>query len=248
MSIDGIASYGQTISDLLPSEDLSLMKTGCDSAGRLRRMYALMDAHFGDLHWWPADEPFEVIVGAILTQNTAWRNVTLAIAKLKEAEVLSPGGLDGIGEDRLADLIRSSGYYRVKAGRLKALVRFLKEEYGGSMDCLAAEETTTLRSKLLKVHGIGEETADSILLYACRKPVFVVDAYTRRILMRHEIIRPQASYAEVQNLFMHNLAPDVYLYNQYHALIVNTGKEFCKKKGLCPQCPLKEISSVMTGD
>ncbi len=218
------------------------MELESDSAGRLRRMYALLDARFGELHWWPADAPFEVVVGAILTQNTAWRNVTLAIAKLKEAAVLSPGGLDEIGEDRLADLIRSSGYYRIKAGRLKALVRFLKEEYGGSMDCLAAEETVLLRSKLLKVHGIGAETADSILLYACQKPVFVVDAYTKRILMRHAIIDAKASYAEVQALFMKILPPDVRLYNQFHALIVNTGKEFCRKKELCPLCPLQELS------
>ena len=202
----------------------------------------MLDAHFGDLHWWPADAPFEVIVGAILTQNTAWRNVTLAIAKLKEAAVLSPDGLDGISQDGLADLIRSSGYYRIKAGRLKAFVRFLKREYASSLERLAGEETATLRRKLLGVHGVGEETADSILLYACRKPVFVVDAYTKRILTRHDIVHEKASYAEIQTLFMKNLPPDVQLYNQYHALMVHAGKEFCRKRKLCPECPLRALS------
>lgn len=205
-------------------------------------MYDLLDGHFGNLHWWPGDSVFEVIVGAILTQNTAWRNVALALTKLKDAGILTPLDLKEVEPENLENLIRSSGYYHVKARRLKAFSEFLQREYGSSLEGLAAEESDNLRIKLLQVHGIGEETADSILLYACQKPVFVVDAYTRRILSRHAIIQETAYYSAIQDLFMRNLPRSVSLYNQYHALLVNTGKLFCTPKRRCRECPLIELA------
>jgi len=204
----------------------------------LLAIYETLNAYFGDLHWWPGDSPFEVIAGAILTQNTAWRNVESAIVKLKSEGHLYPGGILKIDEKTLADLIRPAGYYNIKTRRLKSFIRFLYEEYDGDLDCMFAEDLWRLREKLLTVKGIGEETADSILLYAGNKPVFVIDAYTKRILLRHNIIRADADYPEIQNLFMNNLPHSVPLYNQYHALLVNTGKYFCAKKPRCDECPL----------
>jgi len=204
----------------------------------LYAIYEALNAYFGDLHWWPGDSPFEVIVGAILTQNTAWRNVESAISKLKSEDCLCPDLIFTIDERRLADLIRPAGYYNIKTRRLKAFIRFLYEEYNGDLDCMFAENLWHLRGKLLTVKGIGEETADSILLYAGNKPVFVIDAYTRRILLRHKIVRADATYKEIQNLFMNNLPPSVPLYNQYHALLVNTGKFFCNRNPRCDECPL----------
>jgi endonuclease-3 related protein len=154
----------------------------------LLKIYHLLDGYFGALHWWPAKEPFEVVVGAILTQNTAWTNVEKAIGALRQAGLLSCAALSRVDEQTLAAAIRPSGYYRVKAGRLKNLVHFLEREYAGSCKRMAAEETHTLRQKLLRIGGVGPETADSILLYACGKPVFVSDSYTRRILERHGLI------------------------------------------------------------
>lgn len=221
---------------------LTRKEVGANPGRYLRRMYDLLNAYFGDLHWWPADSAFEVVVGAILTQNTAWHNVTLAISKLKDADLLTPEGLDRVEPERLAGLIRSAGYYRIKTERLKAFVCFLKAEYGGSLCRLAAEGTDALRIRMLQVRGIGEETADSILLYACQKPVFVVDAYTKRILSRHAVVNEQARYLDVQSLFMSSLPLDVPLYNQFHALFVQTGKEFCRKEKRCQACPLKELA------
>jgi endonuclease-3 related protein len=204
----------------------------------LLEIYERMTGYFGDLHWWPAAEPFEMMVGAILTQNTAWRNVERAITALREKNLLTPAALFHLPEDQLAQMIRPSGYYHLKAGRLKAFVRFMMEGYGGSVQEMSAEEPTGLREKLLGVHGIGPETADSILLYGCHKPVFVSDAYTRRILIRHSIIGDDADYREIQSLFMDHLPPDVYLFNQFHAMIVSTGKGFCRKTPQCAGCPL----------
>ncbi len=205
----------------------------------LLAIYKTLNAHFGDLNWWPGNSPFEVIVGAILTQNTAWRNVEKAIARLKSQELLHPAGILGIDESTLADLIRPAGYYNIKTRRLKSFIRFLYDEYGGKLDNMFAEDLWHLRAKLLAVKGIGEETADSILLYAGEKPIFVVDAYTRRVLQRHDIIRSDATYKEIQNLFMTRLPHNVPLYNQYHALFVNTGKYFCSRKPRCESCPLQ---------
>jgi endonuclease-3 related protein len=204
----------------------------------LRAIYETLNAYFGDLHWWPADSPFEVIVGAILTQNTAWRNVESAISKLKSENCLCPDLMFAIDEKKLADLIRPAGYYNIKTRRLKAFIRFLYEEYRGDLNCMFAADLWYLRGRLLTVKGIGEETADSILLYAGNKPIFVIDAYTRRILLRHKIIREDATYKEIQNLFMNDLPQSVPLYNQYHALLVNTGKFFCNRNPRCDECPL----------
>lgn len=201
-------------------------------------LYDLMNARFGDLKWWPADGPFEVMVGAILTQNTAWTNVEKAIAALKQRRLLSPSALARTDEAILAGIIRPSGYYNVKARRLKAFVRFFLADYRGSVEAMSAEEIAPLREKLLGVPGVGPETADSILLFACRKPVFVSDAYTRRILLRHRLIPADADYHLIQALFMANLPPDAALFNQFHALLVQTGKTFCRKTPQCAPCPL----------
>jgi endonuclease-3 related protein len=205
-------------------------------------IYERLNAHFGDLHWWPADGPFEVMVGAILTQNTAWSNVEKAIAALKERRLLSPRKLSKLDEETLAGIIRSSGYYHLKARRLKAFVRFFQDEYGGSVPAMSADEPPLLREKLLQVPGIGPETADSILLFACKKPVFVSDAYTRRILHRHHLIPENAHYDQIRSLFMANLSPDVSLFNQFHAMLVQTGKTFCGKRPQCDPCPLGPLS------
>jgi endonuclease III related protein len=203
-------------------------------------IYETLNAHFGDLNWWPGNSPFEVIVGAILTQNTAWRNVEKAIVRLESQELLQPARISEIDDATLAALIRPAGYYNIKTQRLKEFIRFLYREYGGKLDNMFAEDLWHLRAKLLKVKGIGEETADSILLYAGGKPIFVVDAYTKRVLQRHHIIKSDATYREIQNLFMTHLPHSVPLYNQYHALFVNTGKYFCARKPRCEDCPLRK--------
>ncbi len=202
-------------------------------------LFYLLLKHFGPQHWWPARGPFEVMVGAILTQNTAWKNVERAIANLREAGVLEPLALAALSMDALAELVRPAGFFRVKAARLKALVDFLMEHYQGKVEAMAQEPGWYLREKLLGVHGVGEETADSILLYALEKPYFVVDAYTRRILTRQGIISGKESYGEIQGLFMDELPADVELFKEFHALLVELGKNYCRaKKPLCDQCPL----------
>ncbi|MFA5181259.1 MAG: endonuclease III domain-containing protein [Syntrophales bacterium] len=210
--------------------------------------YNALDDHFGNLHWWPGDSPLEIIVGAILTQNTAWQNVEKAIANLKAARLLSTDALLEMPESNLAALIRPSGYYNIKARRLKSFFTFLQDSFHGNLDVMLGEETRTLRDQLLQVKGIGEETADSILLYAGEKPVFVVDAYTHRILMRHGVIRERLAYGEIQRLFMESLPHDAPLYNQYHALLVNTGKNYCRKKPRCQVCPLNKLNKPQVSD
>jgi endonuclease-3 related protein len=181
------------------------------------------------------------MVGAILTQNTSWRNVEKAIQKLKGDGVLNPEGIYHLKKSQLAPLIRSSGYYRIKADRLKLFVNFLYEEYDGDLKRMKRERLAELREKLLGVKGVGPETADSILLYGLKKPIFVVDAYTKRVLSRHGMISEKASYEEVQKLFMEHLPPDEKLFNEYHALFVHLGKNVCKKIPRCNICPLKGI-------
>jgi endonuclease-3 related protein len=205
---------------------------------KLSNVYEILNEHFGELNWWPGETPFEVAVGAILTQNTNWKNVEIAISRLKAADLLDPLRLYAADDNIVADLIRPSGYYNVKTKRLKAFLLFLQESFEGRMELMFEEEPWALRRKLLNVSGIGEETADSILLYSVGKPVFVVDAYTRRILERHNIVTPAWSYKEIQSLFMDNLPRDASLYNKYHALLVNTGKYFCRRAPLCSGCPL----------
>jgi endonuclease-3 related protein len=206
----------------------------------LLNIYETLHDRFGDLHWWPGDSAFEVIVGAILTQNTAWKNVEAAIRRLKAEDLLHPVRLRHLADQHLADLIRPAGYFRVKTKRLKAFLQFLYQDYQDDLKALFAEDLWVLRKKLLLVHGIGEETADSILLYAGGNPIFVVDAYTRRIMQRHRIISDKARYADIQTLFMAGLPRSVPLFNQYHALLVNTGKHFCRKQNpACEICPLQ---------
>ena len=207
---------------------------------QLYLLYQRLYSYFGPQHWWPADSPFEVMVGAILTQNTNWANVEKAINNLKKNKLLTLEALYKLPDKRLASLIRPSGYYNIKAKRLKEFLAFLFKAYQGSLKKISKVDTLTLRSLLLSVKGVGPETADSILLYALNKPVFVVDAYTKRILSRHSLLKEDSSYAEAQNLFMQNLKNDVKLFNEYHALLVKLGKEFClKAKPKCEICPLK---------
>lgn len=204
----------------------------------LMQIYDKLYERFGPRHWWPGDTAFEIIVGAILTQNTAWANVEKAIRNLKSKELLTPGKLYRINIKILAGLIRPAGYYNIKAKRLKAFLKFLFERYDGSLKKMFFRRLPDLRGELLSVNGIGPETADSILLYAAGKPVFVVDAYTKRIFSRHKFIRPAATYDDVQRFFMDNLPRDVKLFNEYHALIVELGKNICKTKPRCQICPL----------
>lgn len=200
---------------------------------------ALFRAH-GPQHWWPGRTRSEVIVGAILTQNTSWANVERAIAGLRREKLLSATGIQRVPLARLARLIRPSGYFRQKARKLKAFVEFLQKHSHGSLDKLFATPTAELREQLLRVHGIGPETADSILLYAGNHPVFVVDAYTRRILERHGLADPKESYEEIRGRFEQSLPPSAELFNEYHALIVHTGKHFCRKqKPACEHCALR---------
>lgn len=205
----------------------------------LGEYYDSLDSALGPQHWWPGDTPFEVIVGAILTQRTAWRNVERAIENLKRENLMSPGALERIPQRRLAQLVRPSGYFRQKAKKLKAFVRFLRHEFDGSLDRMFRAPTAELRKKLLGVFGIGPETADSILLYAGNHPVFVVDAYTKRILMRHGWVNENAKYKEIRELFESNLERDPKNFNQYHALLVNVGKNWCQARmARCEECPL----------
>lgn len=204
-------------------------------------IYQRLYSYFGPQHWWPGETPFEVIIGAILTQNTNWLNVEKAIDNLKKYKLLKPHTLYKLSHKRLASLIRSAGYYNIKAKRLKNFLRFFIKYYNGSIKKMSEGDNGSLRQELLSVKGIGPETADSILLYALAKPVFVVDAYTKRIFSRHRLILEDANYDKIQNLFMSNLKPDAKLFSEYHALLVKLGKEFCaKNKPKCKVCPLKK--------
>jgi len=201
-------------------------------------MYQALLAFFGPQHWWPGETPFEVAVGAILTQNTSWSNVAKAIANLKAAGVLDPIRLHEMELEPLEALIRPAGYFRVKAKRLKNFLRWLCERHGGDLKNLESVRTAQLREELLGISGIGPETADSILLYALNRPVFVVDTYTARVMVRHGLIGPDLDYQQLQDLFMANLEPDVAFFNEFHALLVMTGKDYCKPRPKCPGCPL----------
>lgn len=206
---------------------------------RLERFYGALNDGMGPLHWWPGETRFEVIVGAILTQSTAWGNVERAIANLRRAGALEPRALKRIPIARLEKLVRPSGYFRQKARKLKTFVHFLDREFGGSLDRMFRQPTAKLREKLLAVHGIGPETADSILLYAGKRPIFVIDAYTRRILARHGVLGLEASYEQAQQLFHQHLPQETPLFNQYHALLVETGKRWCRpREARCQVCPL----------
>lgn len=203
--------------------------------------YDRLFERFGPQHWWPAETKFEVMVGAVLTQNTAWANVVRAIDKLRSADCLSPDAVHKLSFAELAELIRPAGYFRVKAKRLSNLTAFLFDEFHGSIDRMFASNLADLREKLLSINGIGPETADSILLYAGEMPTFVVDAYTARIFKRHGWIECEAGYYEIKDFCESQLESDVRLYNEYHALIVRCGKEFCRTRPRCEECPLREM-------
>jgi endonuclease-3 related protein len=209
-----------------------------DTGSLLMRMHEAMGRHFGPLHWWPAETPFEVMVGAILTQNTSWANVEKAIGNLAAAGALDPRAIDAMAADVLAGLIRPAGYYNVKAGRLKAFVRWFLDRFDGDAEAMAAADPAALRREVLTVRGVGRETADSILLYACQVPVFVVDKYTWRICARHLLIDPEDDYDAIQQFFIDHLPAEAPLYNEVHAQLVNVGKTFCRPTARCAGCPL----------
>ncbi len=213
------------------------------TAEALTDIYNRLFDHYGPQHWWPGETPFEVIIGAILTQSTAWANVEKAIANLKASGLLDPISLDEIATAKLATLIRPSGYYNAKAVKLKACVERLNREHDGSLDNLFALDTGELRKELLSIHGIGPETADSILLYAAHRPVFVIDAYTKRIIGRLGLAPSSDSYEAFQQLFMENLPHDEGMFNEYHALLVRHGKDVCRKTPRCEGCCLAGLSS-----
>jgi endonuclease-3 related protein len=204
----------------------------------LKEAYDRMARHYGPTHWWPGDTAFEVAVGAILTQNTAWTNVEKAIRNLKRERLLAPRAVLACPVESLEQALKPSGYFRVKAKRLRSFCDYLVGCYGGSMRRMSRRTLETLRPELLEVSGIGPETADDILLYACGKIVFVVDAYTRRIFSRHRVVPPDIGYAGLQEFFAVHVVPDLHTYKEYHGLIVWTGKEFCRRVPRCDQCPL----------
>ena len=208
----------------------------------LTEIYNILHKTFGSQHWWPGDTPFEIAVGAILTQNTNWGNVEKAIGNLKKARALDAKALLGMSHAELASLIRPAGYFNIKAERLGHFLSFLATRYKGSMKRMKREDAHLLREHLLGVKGIGPETADSILLYALEKPVFVIDAYTKRILQRHKLVPEKAGYHELQEIFHESLPIDTELFNEYHALFVMLGKHYCKPKPRCEGCPIEKFS------
>jgi len=208
----------------------------------LAEVYDRLFEALGPQHWWPGESPFEVIVGAVLVQNTSWKNVERAIDNLRRSDLLDPHALNDVSPEELEELIRPAGYYRIKARRLRSLLEFLVERYDGSLEQMFAADSATLREELLAVHGVGPETADSILLYAAEMPVFVVDAYTHRVLSRHGWIGFDAGYHEIQDYFHGELPQDVALYNEFHALLVRVGNRYCRKsRPKCDECPLAEL-------
>ncbi len=204
----------------------------------------MLHAAFGPQRWWPGESDFEVAIGAVLTQNTAWTNVERAIANLRAAGCLGFRELRSLPHAQLERLIRPAGMYRVKAGRLRNLLDWMERECGGDLARLRSRPWPELRESLLHVHGVGPETADSILLYALGMPVFVVDAYTRRILGRHGFVAPEAGYSEIQQRFHRELRPDPPVYNEYHALLVRLAKVHCRTLPRCDGCPLDRLWSV----
>lgn len=207
----------------------------------IRKVYRSLFKYFGPQHWWPGETTFEVIVGAVLTQNTNWGNVEKAISNLKREGLLSLEEMHRVSTARLANAIKPAGYFNVKAKRLKNVTGFIMNEYGGSLDAMKAVAADDLRRQWLLVSGVGPETADSILLYAIGKPVFVIDAYTKRFLVRHNMVPQEANYGQVQSVFLEALDRDGRLFNEYHALIVKLGKEHCRPKPNCGGCPLRAI-------
>lgn len=205
---------------------------------RLTRIFDRLLDTFGPQHWWPAESPFEVIVGAILTQNTAWKNVEKSIGMLRDHDMLSLEGVLEAPEEVLAGIIRSSGYYNQKARRLKGFCHHVQQHWSGDLDGFLARETEPLRNELLGLHGIGPETADSIVLYAAEKSSFVIDAYTHRVFSRHGWVEESMGYEDLRAFFMDALEPSVPYFQEYHALLVRLGHLHCRRRPVCPSCPL----------
>jgi endonuclease-3 related protein len=222
--------------------------------GHIRAKLTLLDIYdrmlgrYGHQSWWPADTRFEMMVGAVLTQAAAWTNVEQAIENLKAAAALSPDAIRRLPQDDLARLVYPTGYYNSKARKLKALAAYLGERFGDDLDAMARVEFDSLRPELLAVHGIGEETADDILLYALGKPVFVIDAFTRRLFSRLGLAPDLGPYSAYQGYFTEHLAPDPELFGEYHALIVRHAKVACRKRPVCNGCVLLEICPTGKGN
>ncbi len=213
-----------------------------DDKNPFLRAYHRLADHYGPQGWWPGDTGLEMMVGAVLTQNTNWANVEKAIRNLKDAEQLSFSCLQDLPVEQLAEYIRPSGYYNIKARRLKNLLQMIEDEYEGEVSFLFDDSLESSRENLLRVKGVGPETADSVLLYAAEKPIFVVDTYTHRVFSRHQLVEENTDYHSLQQEFMDSLPEDVHLFNEYHALIVAVAKEFCvKKKARCSECPLQGV-------
>jgi len=207
----------------------------------LQEVYDRLYAAYGPQQWWPADSPFEVMVGAVLVQNTSWQNVRKAIDCLRRRDLLEPHALHAVPIEELEELIRPAGYYRIKARRLHNLLDFLVDRYDGSLEAMFQTSLPELRERLLEINGIGPETADSILLYAGGMPTFVVDAYTHRVMSRHGWIPLDTNYYEIQDHFHSGLPQDAALFNEYHALLVEVGKRHCRKRPLCQGCALADL-------
>ncbi len=215
------------------------MKTRRAIEQYLMDIYRALRAKFGHRNWWPGDSPFEVCVGAILTQNTAWKNVVKAIDNLKSAKALDPFKIHKMAQAELSELIRPAGYYNVKAKRLRNLINHIVERHDGNLDALFSTPQEALREELLSINGVGKETADSIILYAAGKPIFVVDAYTKRVLERHGLVDGNADYDSIQEFFHSNLPRDGALFNDFHAQFVAVGHHYCRRTPKCEACPLQ---------
>lgn len=212
-----------------------------ETCEKLRSVYLALLGRHGERHWWPAEDPFEMMIGAILTQNVSWRNAAGAISNLRDARLLTPAAIRNAPPERLAVFIKPARFMNLKARRLKGFAEWYEAEFGADIGRMSRAEMWGLRERLLEVDGIGEETADCIILYACNLPIFVVDAYTRRIFERLGFIEGRLSYSGLQSFFMQNLPPDAALFKDYHAQLVHLAKKACRKKPFCGACPLKRI-------
>ncbi len=213
------------------------------STDNYQEAYRLLYDHFGPQDWWPGDTPFEIMIGAILTQNTSWSNVQKALDNLLVENLLSYQTLSLLSIDEIAEFIRPAGYYNLKARRLRNFLDMVDTIYNGELESFVNDDLDSARKNLLAVNGIGPETADSILLYACGHPTFVVDIYTHRVFSRHNMVPEETDYEAIQDTFVDHLPRDVQLYNEFHALIVRVARTFCKKtKPLCEKCPLQGLN------
>ncbi|AEF96824.1 endonuclease III domain-containing protein [Methanotorris igneus] len=209
----------------------------------LLKIYHLLLSHFGYQNWWPAETRYEVVIGAVLTQNTSWKNVEKAIENLKKENLIDERKILEIDTEKLKKLIKPAGFYNIKAERLKNITHHIVKNYGSTENLAKLPiKLEDLRKELLNVKGIGKETADSILLYALDRPIFVVDAYTKRIFSRLGVIEGGEEYDEIRHIFEENLPKDLKIYKEYHALIVELGKHYCKKRNpACEKCPLSDL-------